>query len=60
MNERIKKWLVDNCDVKADATDEEFQKAFADALASGKMTPEKFAELSKTRRPKRPTSSRRR
>jgi len=45
MTELLKKWLVDNCDVKADASDDEFKKAMAEAMVSGKLTPEKYAKL---------------
>ena len=43
----LKAWLVKNCDVKADASDDEFRKAASDArMIKGTLTPEKFAELS--------------
>jgi HK97 family phage major capsid protein len=45
LTEMFKKWLVENCDVKQDATDEEFQKAAGIALAKGTLTTDKFVEL---------------
>lgn len=42
----LKKWLVENCSVKADATDEEFRKAASDALMNGKLSLAKMGELS--------------
>jgi len=42
----LKSWLVENCDVKSDATDDEFTKAAGTALASGELSPVKFSELS--------------
>jgi HK97 family phage major capsid protein len=41
----LKKWLVDNCDVKADATDDEYKAAAADAIVNGKLTSAKLSEL---------------
>jgi len=41
----LKKWIIDHCDVKADATDDEFKKTAGEALATGKLTTDKFAEL---------------
>jgi len=45
MNTRIKQWLIETCGVKEDATDEEFQKALGTALATGKLSTQKYAEL---------------
>jgi len=47
MTGALKKWLVENCDVKTDASDDEFKKAASEALMDGKLSTEKFAELSK-------------
>lgn len=47
LTEMFKKWLVDNCGVKADASDDEFRKAAGVALANGTLSAVKFAELSK-------------
>lgn len=47
MTETLKKWLVDNCDVKADATDDEFKKSAAEAMVDGKLTTDKYTELTK-------------
>lgn len=41
----LKKWVVENCDVKADATDDEFRKAVSEALIDGSLTGEKYSEL---------------
>ena len=46
ITEALKKWIVENCDVKADATDDEFRKAAGDALVNGKLSAEKLTELS--------------
>ncbi len=43
---KLKEWLVKNGGVKADATDDEFRTAAADALAKGLLTVEKYSELS--------------
>ncbi len=46
ITEALKKWIVDNCEaVKADATDDEFRKAAGDAMAHGKLSIEKYGEL---------------
>ncbi len=45
LTEAMKKWLVEHCDVKADASDDEFRKAAGTAIALGTLTMEKFAEL---------------
>lgn len=41
----LKKWIVENCDVKADAADDEFRKAVSEALIDGSLTGEKYSEL---------------
>jgi len=43
----LREWLVESCDVKADATDDEFRKAAGDAIVSGKLSAAKLAELNK-------------
>ena len=47
LTEIFKKWLIANCDVKETASDDEFKKAAAEAMVAGKLTSEKFAELTK-------------
>lgn len=49
LTEAMKAWLIENCDVKKDATDDEFRAAVGVALAEGKLTPVKLAELSQTK-----------
>lgn len=44
---QLKAWIVEQSDVKEDATDDEFRKAAAGFLADGTLTPDKFAELTK-------------
>jgi len=51
---RLKKWLVENCDVKAIAEDDEFRKAAGEAMAKsegekGFLSIEKYTELSTTK-----------
>lgn len=46
MTTALKSWLVANIAVKATASDDEFKKAAGEALVTGKLTSEKFAELS--------------
>ncbi len=45
LSARQKSWLVENCDVAKDATNDEFLAAAAKALIDGIVTPEKWAEL---------------
>jgi hypothetical protein len=45
LTERLKKWLVENCDVKADAEDDEFKAAAGTALATGKLDMKTYGEL---------------
>jgi len=47
LTKALKDWAVANCGVKADATDDDYRKALADALVNGKLTIEKHMELSK-------------
>lgn len=47
MTEALRKWLIANCDIKEDATDDEFKKAAGQAMVDGKLLPEKYAELTK-------------
>jgi hypothetical protein len=42
---QLKAWLVENCGIKEDATDDEFRKAAGEAMAEGKLTGEKYVEL---------------
>ncbi len=44
---KFREWLITNCDVKADATDDEFRKAAGNALADGTLSAVKLIELSK-------------
>ena len=46
---KIKQWLIANCDVKANASDDEFRKAIGEAVANGTLSPEKMTELSTTK-----------
>jgi HK97 family phage major capsid protein len=46
----LKQWLIENCDLSKDATDDDCRKAAGDALASGTLSAEKFAKLSKPRK----------
>ena len=41
----MKAWIIKHCDVKEDATDDDFRLAAGNAMATGDLTPEKFAEL---------------
>ena len=43
----MKKWLIENCDVSKDASDDEFRQAAGVAMANGDLSVEKFTELSK-------------
>ena len=47
LTELLKKWVVENCEVKEDASDDDFRKAAADALVDGKLTTDKYTELTK-------------
>ncbi len=47
LTEALKKELTTVCGIKADATDDEFTKAVGEAFASGKLTAEKYLELTK-------------
>ena len=49
LTNKLKKWLIDECNVKATSTDDEFKKAAGTALAAGTMTAEKLMELSTTK-----------
>ncbi len=42
---KLKAWLIENCDVKADASDDELRKAASVVLMDGTLGSEKFAEL---------------
>lgn len=43
----LKGWITSNCNVKADAADDEFRKAAGGAIATGALSIEKFTELTK-------------
>ncbi len=45
----VKSWLIDNYGVKDTATNDELQKAVADALADGYLSPQKLVELTATK-----------
>jgi len=45
LTEMLKSWLVKNCGVAKDATDDEFRKAAAAALVKGTLTPAKMEKL---------------
>jgi HK97 family phage major capsid protein len=47
MTAELKKWLIENCDCKEDAGDDELRKAAGTALATGDLTAEKYIELTK-------------
>lgn len=49
LSARLKKWLVDECGVKATAEDDEFRKAAGVAIAEGKLTLDKLTELTTTK-----------
>jgi HK97 family phage major capsid protein len=45
MNTQLKKWLIKNAGVEKTASDDEFNKAAAEALVSGTLSREKYLEL---------------
>ena len=45
LTELFKAWLVENTDVEKDASDDDFRKAAGDAFASGKLSTDKYNEL---------------
>jgi len=45
MNDRLKKWLIDNGYAKAEAGDDELNGAVGKAFADGKLTPQMYTEL---------------
>jgi hypothetical protein len=45
MHKTLKEWLVENMGVEKDADDDTCKKAVGEAIASGKLTAEKLAEL---------------
>lgn len=49
LSARVKLWLVENCGVKNSATDEEFKAAAGQAIATGKLSLNKLAELNSTK-----------
>ena len=42
---KLTEWLVANCDMKKDATEDEQKKATSDAMLDDKLSPAKYAEL---------------
>jgi len=46
LTRNFKSWLVKECDVDVDATDDEFKAAAAKALVAGDLTPDKLKSLS--------------
>lgn len=48
LTDLLKKWLRDNCEVKEDATDDEYRAACGTALAIGKLKSEEFQKLTET------------
>ena len=47
LTQALKSWLIANCGVKADASDDEFKKAAGVALIEGKLDSKQFTELTK-------------
>jgi hypothetical protein len=47
ITKELKNWLVSNMGVKADASDDEYRKAAGEAFATGKLTAENYASLTK-------------
>ncbi len=45
ITENLKTYLIENCGIAKDATDDELRKAVGEAFANGKLTAEKFGEL---------------
>lgn len=45
LTKNFKNWLLANCDIKADATDDQFKKAAGTAIATGDLSIEKFTQL---------------
>lgn len=45
LTEALKAWVVEKCGVKSDASDDDFRKAAAEAIADGTLSPEKLHEL---------------
>lgn len=45
MTKQFKDWLVENCGIKADASEEDFQKGALKAIGEGTLSPTKLAEL---------------
>lgn len=46
ITKQLKSWCVEHCGLTAEATDEEFGKAAADAMVKGELTPEQYGEMS--------------
>jgi HK97 family phage major capsid protein len=49
LTKSLKQWLVKHMDVDIDASDDEYRKAAGEAFATGKLTAEKYTELSTTK-----------
>lgn len=47
LTKRLKGWLVANCDVEPNSTDDEFKMAAGTAMVEGKLTREKYIDLTK-------------
>lgn len=45
LTEALKAWVVEKCGIKSDASDDDFRKAAAEAIADGTLSPEKLHEL---------------
>ncbi len=43
---KLREWIIAECGLSKDATDDEFRKAVGDVLSSGKLSVDKFKELS--------------
>jgi len=48
LSKKFREWLIKNCGVAADATDDECRKAAGEAFANGKLTPADYAALTKS------------
>jgi len=48
MTPALKEWLIKNCSVKADATDDEFRKAAGEAFISGKLSTKLYEDMTKS------------
>lgn len=48
LTKKLKNWAIQNTEVTASASEDEFRKAVGDALSSGELSAKKFLELSTT------------